>query len=145
MKYWHPVCLCGEPTLFMKPTPQRAQCIYKPIMPTLISMKAKNQVCAKRKVQARKGNNTAKLIATQQKDYLHFKQVEVQVAMHISISQGIFLIQEILVSQMPILCSMILKIPIKSSGLKRGRSILLKKIRILLSVQSIGDLLKELF
>lgn len=58
-------------------------------------MKAKNQVCTIRRIQARKGHNIAKLIAAQHKDHLHFKQMEVWVSMRISISQGIFLMEEI--------------------------------------------------
>lgn len=143
MKYWHPICCYGKHTLFMKPTPKGVQCIYKSITLTLISMKAKNQVCTTRNTRARKGHNVAKLIATQDKDGLHFKQLEMWVSMHISISQGILLMEEILVSQMQILCYIIFKIPIKISGLKRGRNMLLKKIRSLLSVQSY--LLQELF
>lgn len=127
MEYWHPICCYGKHTLFMKPTPKGVQCICKPITLTLISMKAKNRVCTIRRIQARKGHNIAKLIATQHKDHLHFKQMEVWVSMQISISQGIFLMEEILVSQMQILCSIIFKIPIKISGLKRGRNMLLKK------------------
>lgn len=43
-------------------------------------MKAKNQVCTIRRIQARKGHNTAKLIAAQHKHHLHFKQMEVWVS-----------------------------------------------------------------
>lgn len=127
VKYRHPICCYGKHTLFMKPTPKGVQCIYKPITLTLISMKAKNPVCTIWRIQARKDHNIAKLIAIQRKDHLHFKQMEVRVSMHISISQSIFLMEKILASHVQILCSIILKIPIQISGLKRGRNMLLKK------------------
>lgn len=47
----------------MKPTPKGVQGIYKAITLTVISMKAKNQVCTMTRIQARKGHNIAKLIA----------------------------------------------------------------------------------
>lgn len=44
---------------------------------TLISMKAKNPVCAVRRIPARKGHDVAEWIAVQHRDNLHFKQVGV--------------------------------------------------------------------
>lgn len=81
----------------------RANCI-------LISMKAKNPVCAVRRVGATKGHNVAKWIAVQHRDHFHFKQVQVWVSLCINIPQGIFTMQGTPISQRQILHPVIFKI-----------------------------------